>query len=83
MKKNIIFDRSGTLLNNFDQFYEITMDVFEKLEGERISKEEYRIKNISPYMKFWNKYFPNLKKEEQDTLFLSSLKTAKEPKLYT
>ncbi len=82
MKKNIIFDWSGTLLNNFDQIYEITMEIFVKLGGGKISKEKYRAENISSYMKFWNKYFPKLTKEEQNKLFSNALKETGTPKLY-
>ena len=82
MKKNIIFDWSGTLLNNFDQTYETTMEIFKKLGGKKISKEKYKVENVSPYMKFWNKYFPKLTKLEQDKLFSDTLKKSKSPQLY-
>jgi len=81
--KNVIFDWSGTLLNNFDQIYEITMEIFVRLGGRKISKKEYQTNNVSPYMKFWNSYFPKLTKKEQDKLFSKALKNGNDSsKLY-
>jgi phosphoglycolate phosphatase len=82
MIENIIFDWSGTLVNNLESVYEATMMVFKKLGGKRISLDEYKKENVSPYMNFWNKYFPDLTKEQQDVLFKEAIKNAPQAKLY-
>jgi phosphoglycolate phosphatase len=55
MIRNVIFDWSGTLVDNLSSVYEATLAVFETLGGKKISLEEYRRENISPYMNFWNR----------------------------
>ncbi len=80
--KNILFDWSGVLSNDLTSVYEATMVVFEQLGGERISLVEFRREFVLPYMKFWHKYFPDLKKEEGDKLFLEAFNRVKQLKPY-
>ncbi|PCI25061.1 hypothetical protein COB57_02455 [Candidatus Peregrinibacteria bacterium] len=82
MIKNIIFDWSGTLLNNFDQLYEVSMSVFKTLGKEKLSKEKYKTEHVAPYMNFWNKYIPNITREEQNTLFKDALSQSETPALF-
>jgi phosphoglycolate phosphatase-like HAD superfamily hydrolase len=80
--KNIIFDRSGTLMDNLTPVYEASMILFEQLGHDRITLDEYKKNNISPYMKFWNKYFPKLTTKKQNEMFSSAIQKAKQPTLY-
>ena len=80
--KNIIFDWSGTLSDDFTPVYQASMLVFKKLGREPISKEEYRKEFTLPYMVFWNKYFPKLTKEEGDKLYVEAIHQVDEPILY-
>jgi phosphoglycolate phosphatase len=82
MIRNVIFDWSGTLVDNLSSVYEATLAVFETLGGKKISLEEYRRENISPYMNFWNRYFPDLTKERQDLLFKEAIREARPAKPY-
>lgn len=80
--KNIIFDWSGTLSDDFTPVYHASMLVFKKLGREPISMEEYRREFILPYMLFWNKYFPELTKEEENKLYIEAIHQVEEPILY-
>jgi phosphoglycolate phosphatase len=80
--KNIIFDWSGTLSDDFTPVYQASMMVFKKLGKEPISMEEYRREFTLPYMVFWNKYFPDLRKEEEDKLYIEAIHQVDEPTIY-
>ena len=80
--KNIIFDWSGTLSDDFTPVYQASMLVFKKLGKEPISMEEYRREFTLPYMVFWNKYFPDLIKEEEDRLYVEAIHQVDEPTIY-
>ncbi|MBS3162648.1 HAD family hydrolase [Candidatus Woesearchaeota archaeon] len=80
--KNIIFDWSGTLSDDFTCVYEASMLVFNKLGRKSISKEEYKREFVLLYMRFWNKYFPDLTKEKGDKLYLEAINQVKEPTIY-
>lgn len=56
-------------MNNFCSLCEVCDLVFKELGREPISPEEIRQNMTSPYMKFWNIYFPDLTREKQDELF--------------
>ena len=80
--KNIIFDWSGTLSDDFISVYHASMLIFKKLGRAPISVEEYKKEFTLPYMIFWNKYFPELKKEEEDRLYSESIHQVEEPTIY-
>ena len=82
MIKNIIFDWSGVLSNDLIPVYRASMLVFKKLGKEPISLEEYKREFTLPYMVFWNKYFPELTKEEENKLFLKEINLVDEPKSF-
>jgi len=56
--------------------------MFQELEKKPISKEEIRLSITIPYMKFWNKYFPNLSKEKQCELYEKYIHKVDEPELH-
>lgn len=80
--KNIIFDWSGTLSDDFKPVYDASMIVFGKLGRAPISFDQFRKESASPYMPFWNNYFPDLKKEDLDKFFLDAIYSVDEPNLY-
>jgi len=80
--KNIIFDWSGALSDDFTPVYKASMLVFKKLGKEPITAEEYRREFTLPYMVFWNRYFPKLTKEEADRLYGEAIYQVEEPTIY-
>lgn len=82
MVKCIIFDWSGTLVDEFDIFCKVCSLMFKELGREPISNEEIREEFTTPYMKFWNKYFSDLTKERQDELYVKFRKQFGIPDLF-
>ncbi len=83
MIKNIIFDWSGTLCNDFMQIYKATMVIFEKYGVPKITPEKYKEENKLLYMEFYNKYIPKLTMKEQDKLFRNAIRMVGSPKLFS
>lgn len=70
MIRNIIFDWSGVLDDNFDVTHHIINKLFAKYGAEPISKTELKRNWRQPYMEFYNQYLPNLTEgKEQDFFF--------------
>lgn len=82
MNKGFIFDWSGTLSDNFPKVHEVCGLMFRELGREPLTKEEMRMNFTVPYMKFWNKYFPDVSKERQDELYKKYIHQGESPKLY-
>ena len=82
MIKNFIFDWSGTLIDNFHSFSQVYNLIREELNGPKISDEEIRENFTIPYMKFWNRYYPDMTLEEQNTLFTKYTHQVEEAKTY-
>lgn len=78
----MIFDRSGTLNNNITTFKEFCELVFKLYKKDPISLEEIQENFETPYMKFWNKYIPELSKEDQDNLFIEYMPQLSPNQLY-
>ncbi len=79
--KHVIFDRSWTLSDDFSSCYEATMLVFEHLWWKRISIEEYKNAFELPYMNFYRKYFPDIKKEDTE-YYIKAIYQVAWPKAY-
>lgn len=69
MIKNMVFDWSGTLSDSLHRFHEICNVMFGRLGGKTINLDDIRRDFTLPYMRFWNKYFPCLTKEDEERLF--------------
>ena len=82
MNKAFIFDWSGTLSDNFHCFCQVCDLLFQELGGKPISEEEIRLNFTLPYVKFWNKYFPDLSKEKEYKLYEKYIHQVSEPELY-
>ena len=82
MISSIIFDRSGTLSNNITAFKEFCDLVFKLYNRRPLSLQEIQENFETPYMKFRNKYIPELSKEDQDKLFIESMPQLSPKQLY-
>ena len=82
MIKNIIFDWSGTISDDFKPVYEAIMIVMEKMISKNISKEEFRKEFELPPLKFWQKYIPNIDLDEEHKLFLDAIHKVDPPTIY-
>ena len=82
MIKNIIFDWSGTLIDDNKEVYKVCTKMFAKLGKEMISYDQFRREMTVPYMKFYNKYFPDLTMEKQKELYKEAYRKAEETPLH-
>lgn len=80
--KAFIFDWSGTLSDNFHLFCKVCDLMFAELGKEPISASEIKQHFTLPYMKFWNRYFPNLSRGKQCELYEKYIHQVGEPKLH-
>lgn len=80
--KAFIFDWSGTLSDNVYSFKQVCDLIFKKFGRKLISVEEIRQTFTIPYMKFWNKYLPELSIQEQDRLYRKYIHEVDDPELY-
>ncbi|EKD56630.1 MAG: hypothetical protein ACD_58C00131G0005 [uncultured bacterium] len=84
--KAFIFDWSGTLSNNMHLFFNVVNSIFKDLGGKPLSQKEIKLNFTLPYMKFYNKYFPNLTRKKQCILYEKYIHQSSdqlgEPKLY-
>ena len=82
MIKNILFDWSGTLMDDLTTTYKATVYIFEKLGGKPMSFKEYRKMFFLPYMNFWKQHFPDCTKEQIGQLFREGLDASDDTGLY-
>ena len=82
MNKAFIFDWSGTLSDNFHCFRKACDGIFRELGRAPIPETEIKLNFTLPYMKFWNKYLPNLSKEKQCELYEKYIHLTGEAKPY-
>jgi phosphoglycolate phosphatase len=77
MIKNIIFDWSGTLSDDFVPVYLSTMVIFKKLGLKKLTPEQFRNSFVLPYMEFFRKYTPKASRKIVDETFLTAYSTHK------
>lgn len=82
VEKAFIFDWSGTLSDNFHCSFWASCMIFRELGKEPPSEDDFRTNFTLPYMKFWNKHFPDLSKEKQGELYEKFIHLAGEPDLH-
>jgi len=80
--KAFIFDWSGTLSDSFHLFCKVCDLMFTGFGVKTISQAEIRSSFNNPYMKFWNKYLPELTKEQQDILYSKYIHQVGEADVY-
>ncbi len=81
MIKNIIFDWSGVLSDDFDSCYCVVNAIFAHYHMPQLSHDEMREEFVLPYMDFWNKYL-DLPKEELNEAFMEQSKDFWRPEPY-
>ena len=81
MIRNIIFDWSGTLSDDFSCTHTANMAVFRRLGLAELSPEQFRREFTLPYMEFYERY-TETPKQEIDRIFDEELSAAPEQELY-
>lgn len=69
MFKNIIFDWSGVINDNWRVSYEASMAVIKAAGVAPMSPSEYREKWVQPYMVFYRKYFPGISIKNEKKIY--------------
>ena len=82
MIKNIIFDWSGTLIDDVSFTYRATMKVFEKIGIENITLEKFKEEFTLPYMDFYKKFKKDADKKIIDGCFDKELDLINKSKLF-
>jgi HAD superfamily hydrolase (TIGR01509 family) len=73
MFKNIIFDWSGVIKDCNDELEWVVNKMINTFGGKEMTFEEIRQNWEQPYMKFWNKYYPDLTLEEEQKVYLGAI----------
>ena len=68
--RNIIFDWSGVISDDFFAVYRATMEIFKKLDIKEISFEKFRTEFCLPYMDFYRKKTSDVNKLMINQIFL-------------
>lgn len=69
MINNIIFDWAGVINDCKHIFYLTMVEMFKKHDLTPITMEELQSVWVQPYMLFYNKYFPNISREEEAKMY--------------
>jgi HAD superfamily hydrolase (TIGR01509 family) len=73
MFKNIIFDWSGVIREVYEVHIWVVERIIKKFGGNPMAPEEIKENWEEPYMKFWNKYFPDMTLEEEQKAYVDSI----------
>ncbi|HLP86666.1 MAG TPA: HAD family hydrolase [Candidatus Paceibacterota bacterium] len=82
MIKNIIFDWSGVIKDHSMGHFIVINKMLEYFGLNKMTLEQLRNEWSEPYMTFWNKYLPDLTKEQQDVVYKKVLMENFNPKEY-
>jgi phosphoglycolate phosphatase len=82
MIKNIIFDWSGVVNDNVKTVHKVVNKLFRHFGVKEISFEEFKREWEMPYMKFYNKYLPELTLEEEQKVYDRLIKKVELVKVY-
>ena len=82
MLKNLIFDWSGTIIDDIPLVYEASNKIFAYCNKPLLTASEFRDAFELPYMNFYNKYIPEMKKEDQDRIFIEIRKNQRRPETF-
>lgn len=74
MIRNIIFDWSGTLVDDLPAVWEATNHVFKQAGRTEITLEEFRAEFCLPFTNFYRKFLPDLAMPQLETWFHSRFK---------
>ena len=82
MIKNIIFDWSGVVNDSVENLLIVVNRMFAELHLNPISLMELKQEWVQPYMRFYNKYAPNLTLEEEQVLYRRAIMSVPASKSY-
>lgn len=82
MIKNIIFDWSGTLSNDFTPCCKAILSVLEHFKAKKITEEELRNDFELPFTNFYKRHIPNFNLEEGKKVFDATIAKIKGPTVY-
>jgi dTMP kinase len=71
--KNVIFDWSGVIKDAVQDHVWVVNRMFKNLGDKEINLEEIRQNWEQPYMKFWNKYYPEMTLEEEQKIYYEAI----------
>ena len=71
MIRNIIFDWSGTLVDDLPAVWEATNYVFKQAGLTEMTLDEFRAEFCLPFKKFYDKFLPNVPMDQLETWFRS------------
>jgi len=80
--KYIIFDWTGVINDSVDNYLCVVNKMFKELGAEKISLEEMKENYEQPYMRFYNKYLPNLTIEEEQVAYRKAISECPKGKPY-
>jgi phosphoglycolate phosphatase len=80
---NLIFDWSGTLSDNFKSFMYVVNKFCVHFGRSPVDSDYVRDIFTIPYMKFWNKLFPDLSIDEQKILYTHFIHEAPKAELFS
>src|ERR1043166_1929808 len=72
--RNIIFDWSGTLVDDLPAVWEATNHVFKQAGLAEITLDEFRAEFCLPFKKFYDKFLPHVSKEQLEIWFHGKFK---------
>lgn len=76
--RNIIFDWSGTLVDDFHPVLEATNKIFAHYDKPTFTEEEFREKFFLPFPQFYEKYLPEVGLKELDQFYHQHFKMLQE-----
>ena len=84
MFKNIIFDWSGVIKNAVEDHGWVVNRMLKALGGQEMTLEGIKQNWEQPYMRFWNKYFPDMTLAEEQKIYYEAISSKDCPpaKLY-
>lgn len=82
MIKNIIFDWSGVINDNVSTTHCAAMAVLKHFGATEMELDEFRNVWQMPYMKFYNRYLPDLTNEQQHSIYRDAYVRCPKPEIY-
>jgi len=73
MIKNVIFDWSGVIKDAVEDHVWVVNKMFQNLGGKEMKLEEMRQNWEQPYIKFWNKYYPEMTLEQEQKAYREAI----------
>jgi len=80
--KNIIFDWTGVIKDSVDDFLVVANKMFAEFGAREIVLDELKDTWEQPYMKFWNRYVPDLTIEDQNVAYKKAMAEAPKGKSF-